>query len=202
MNTKQPEPSQIVLRYDGDVAIQWLPKSVMRFENKINQNARSYDIDANLVALIMTFESGGYTRADSGAAQGLMQVTPYTGQDIAKKFVHEPRDEFDLFDVDTSIEFGAAYLGYLRNEFCANATKISPMSCAEIIAAGYNGGPGAANSLQSGKGLEAEETVIYSRNVYNAYREKSANKSPTYQRWYEAGGKRLIDSAQAEMQRP
>lgn len=196
LQSDKPVPA---LKYSGGMSVTWLPKTVQRFDSKINTMAKRYNIDANLVVLIMTFESGGYTRADSGQARGLMQVTPYTGQDIAKKFVQTPREQFDLFDVDTSIEFGAAYLSYLRNEFCPDEREISPTACAEIIAAGYNGGPGAANSLMSGNGLKAEETVIYSRNVYNAYREKSADQSPTYQRWYAAGGKRLIDSALSEM---
>lgn len=198
----KPNDSTPALKYAGGMDITWLPESVRRFETNINTMAKRYDIDANLVALIMTFESGGYTRADSGFARGLMQVTPYTGRDIAKKFLQTPRETFDLFDPDTSIEFGAAYLSYLRNEFCPDDTKLRGANCAEIIAAGYNGGPGAASSLLSGKGLPAEETAIYSRNVYSAYREKSANKSPTYQRWYAAGGQRLIDSALAEMKNP
>lgn len=199
MNTiSQNQPPQPALRYADGVNIRWLPETVRRFDDTINQMAQRYDIDANLVALIMTFESGGYSKADSGLARGLMQVTPSTGQDIAKKFTKTPRKQFNLFDTDTSIEFGAAYLNYLRNQLCSDASKISSATCAEVIAAGYNGGPGVANNLREGRGLEIEETVIYSRNIYNAYREKNADESPTYQRWYEAGGKTLIDKAKAE----
>lgn len=179
--------------------IPWLPETVLRFKKEIEHQARRYDINANLVAIIMTLESGGYTKADSGQAQGLMQITPYTGSDIATKFIHEPQKDYDVFKPKTSIEFGAAYMSYLRKEFCSHVAESDGSYCAELIAAGYNGGPGAANSLYKGEGLHDVQTATYARNVLNMWRERGARQSPTYLRWLSAGGQSLITAAQNEM---
>ena len=68
----------------------------------------------------------------------------------------------------------------------------------ELLAAGYNGGPGAANSVEQGKGLRDTQTVIYSRDAFNMWRERHSAKSPTFDRWKERGGFRLIDKAKTE----
>jgi len=66
----------------------------------------------------MTIESGGYSKAGSSAdAQGLMQVTPPTAKDIAAKYLKKPASSYDLMDPRTSVEFGSAYLAYLRKNF-------------------------------------------------------------------------------------
>lgn len=65
------------------VTISWLPESVKHYNSDIQSAAKQYDIDANLIAIIITLESGGFARANSGVAEGLMQVTDYTGGDIA-----------------------------------------------------------------------------------------------------------------------
>jgi soluble lytic murein transglycosylase-like protein len=185
------------VRYDGSgVDIAWLPKTVVRFEKDITKQAQRYNVDPKLIAIIMTLESGGYTKADSGQARGLMQVTPYTGDDIARKFLHSKREKYDLFDPQTSIEFGAAYLSYLRTEFCDHT--MNEDYCVELIAAGYNGGPGAANSLYKGSGLQDVQTATYSRNALNMWRERRAPKSPTYDRWLAAGGQSLVTAAENE----
>lgn len=192
INDKRPA---MPYRHSG-VTIQWLPHTVMRFKSQIEKQSQRYNIDANLVATIMTLESGGYSKADSGQAQGLMQVTPYTGGDIATKYLKQPAKKYDLFDSDTSIEFGAAYLAQLRDTFCGHVGEMDPEQCAELIAAGYNGGPGAANSLFKGEGLTDTQTVFYSSNVRNMWRERSAISSPTYERWLADGGQRLVDAAE------
>lgn len=182
----------------GGVTIPWIPDSVKRWDEQIQLNGEKYDIHPNLIAIIMTLESGGYTRADSGEARGLMQVTPYTAGDIAQKFLKEPISDYDLFDPATNIEFGTAYLAYLRNTFCVPEDNLSSNECAELMAAGYNGGPGAAGSLYRGEGLSDMETVGYSRDARNMWRERAATVSPTYDRWRERGGQSLIDAGDAE----
>jgi hypothetical protein len=37
--------------------------------------------------------------------------------------------------------------------------------------------------------------VIYSRDAFNMWRERHAGNSPTFDRWKERGGQRLIDAA-------
>jgi len=176
----------------------WLPATVKRWQAPIDEMARKYSVDPDLIAIIMTLESGGYAKADSGVAQGLMQITPPTARDIATKFLKQPAKTYNLWNPRTNIEFGTAYLAYLRDQFGAADQSPSWNSTVELIAAGYNGGPGAASSLEQGKGLHDPQTIIYSRDAFNMWRERHASTSPTFDRWKERGGSRLIDLANGQ----
>lgn len=192
------EPANNLVYQNGGVSIRWLPDTVTRWNDEIGTAAEKYNIDADVIAILMAIESGGYSKADSGVARGLMQVTSYTGGDIAKKFLKEPRTEYDLLDPATNIEFGAAYIAYLRDTFCVPEDNLPSNECVELIAAGYNGGPGAAGSLYRGEGLKEMETIGYSRDARNMWRERLADTSPTYTRWLERGGQSLVDAARKE----
>lgn len=177
----------------------WIPQTVKRWNGPIAEMAQKYNVDPNLVAIIITMESGGYSKAKSEAgAQGLMQVTLPTAKDIAAKYLKKPQKTYNLMDPRTNIEFGTAYLAYLRSEFGEASQGPSWNATVELMAAGYNGGPGAANYLEQGRGLEDTQTVVYSRDAFNMWRERNAAKSPTYDRWLERGGSELIDLAKAE----
>jgi len=188
----QPTP----LTAGSGITIPWIPATVKQWEQPINQMAQKYNIDPDLLAIIMTMESGGYTKADSGQAQGLMQITPPTAGDIASKYLKKPVTSYDIWDPETNIEFGAAYLAHLRDVFGGSSQGPSWNTTVELIAAGYNGGPGAANSLEKGEGLHDMQTVAYSRDAYNMWRERHATSSPTFDRWKERGGINLIQKAQ------
>lgn len=177
------------------ITIAWIPPTVKRWEKPIDAMAQRYNIDPNMLVIIMTMESGGDPRADSGYAYGLMQVTPATGQDIARKYLREPVTKYDLWDPETNIEFGAAYLAHLRDIFGTQVQGPSWDATVELVAAGYNGGPGAASSMVQGKGLTGTQTVVYSRDAYNMWRERHAPNSPTFDRWQERGGSNLLNAA-------
>lgn len=189
---------QTPLPYQANgITASWIPASVRKWEPQITEAAKKYNLDPNLIAIIMTIESGGNPNAKSGAgAQGLMQITPPTAKDIAAKFLKESRTDYDIYDPKTNIEFGAAYLSYLRKEFGEAEQRPSWNITVELVAAGYNGGPGAANSVYKGEGLNDTETVVYARDAFNMWRERRATKSPTFDRWKERGGDSLIKSAQ------
>jgi soluble lytic murein transglycosylase-like protein len=174
----------------------WIPPTVRKWDKPINEMDKKYDIDPNLIGIIITLESGGYSKAHSEAdAKGLMQITPPTARDIAAKFLKEPAKKYDIYDPRTNIEFGTAYLAWLRDEFGEPSQGPDWNSAVELIAAGYNGGPGAANRLEQGRGLTDVETVIYSRDAFNMWRERYSKVSPTYDRWKERGGIDLINKA-------
>lgn len=191
------EQTPLPYRQQG-VTIPWLSTTFKKWSPEITAQAKKYNIDANFVAIIMTLESGGNPKANSGVAKGLMQVTDYTAKDIAARYLQNPVKTYDLYDPKTSIEFGVSYLAHLRDVFCDYKDGPSWSACTELIAAGYNGGPGAANSLFKGEGLTDTETVIYSRNAFNMWREKAAEISPTFDRWKEAGGQNMIDAAKKQ----
>lgn len=174
----------------------WIPKTVKQYEQDIDDMAKKYNIDPNLIAIIITMESGGYTKAKSEAdAEGLMQVTPPTAKDIATKYLKKPVKNYNLFDPRTNIEFGTAYLAMLRDEYGTAKQGPSWDSTVELIAAAYNGGFGAANAIEKGEGLNDTQTVVYSRDAFNMWRERHAQKSPTFERWKERGGSELIEKA-------
>jgi soluble lytic murein transglycosylase-like protein len=179
------------------ITAKWIPETVARWHEPIEEMAKKYDIDPNLLAIIMTMESGGDPKADSGQAQGLMQIAPATGGDIAKKYLKTPVNSYDLWDPKTNIEFGAAYLAHLRDVFGSRTQAPSWNETVELVAAGYNGGPVAANNLEQGRGMEGTQTVVYSRDAFNMWRERHAEKSPTFDRWKERGGVSLIDGARS-----
>ncbi len=186
----------VPIHYKAATAVPaWMPQTVRHWDGLIEQTAAKYNIDANLLRIVMTIESGGYAKADSGQAVGLMQITPTTGSEIAKKHLKTARASYDLYDPATSIEFGAAYLVYLRGVFCDAADDPTGNVCVELITAGYNGGPGAANNLFKGAGLTDIQTVSYSRDALNMWRERVSMSSPTYERWLARGGQDLIDKA-------
>lgn len=176
----------------------WIPATVKRWRGTITEMSKKYDVDPNLVAIIMTLESGGYSKANSGVAQGLLQITPPTAKDIATHYLKTPQSKYNLWDPRTNIEFGTAYLAQLRKEFGNAQQEPSWDSSVELVAAGYNGGPGAANNLEQGRGLHDIQTLSYSRDAFNMWRERHASTSPTYDRWLERGGSTLIDMAKAE----
>lgn len=190
-NAKTP-----ILYQSAGITADWIPPTVKHWDIQINEMAKKYDIDPNLVAIIMTLESGGDAKAKSEAdAVGLMQVTLPTAQDIAAKFLKQPVSKYNLQDPATNIEFGTAYLAYLRDEFGTAAQGPDWLRTVELVAAGYNGGTGAANNLEQGKGLADTQTVVYSRDAFNMWRERVSGKSHTYERWKERGGSELLDAA-------
>ncbi len=176
----------------------WVPDTVKHWSGTINEMAKKYDIDPNLVAIIITMESGGNAKAKSEAgAQGLMQIMPATGSDIARKYVKEPVGKYDLLDPKTNIEFGTAYLAFLRDYFTTDQPGPDSIATVELIAAGYNGGPGTAAALEKGEGLRDTQPVIYSRDAFNMWRERVSKTSPTFDRWKERGGSSLLTAATA-----
>jgi soluble lytic murein transglycosylase-like protein len=177
----------------------WIPATVKHWQPQIDAMAKKYNIDPTFLAIIMTMESGGDPNANSGEAVGLMQITNPTAKDIASKYLKKPVTKYNLYDPNTSIEFGAAYLSYLRNTFGDYTQAPSYDLTAEAVGTGYNGGPGAATDLLEGNGVVDEQTVLYSRNVLYFWRERHASSSPAYLRWRdEAGGIRLIQAAEAD----
>jgi soluble lytic murein transglycosylase len=178
----------------------WVPSTVKKWEPQIDQMAKKYQIDPNLIAIIMTMESGGNPKAKSEAgAVGLMQITPITGKDIANMYLKEPRAKYNLEDPATNVEFGTAYLALLRKTFGDWRQGPTWDQTVEQVAAAYNGGFGAANSLIKGQGMTDTQTVVYSRDAFNMWRERHAAKSPTFDRWKERGGQALIDDAKKQI---
>ncbi len=177
----------------------WIPQTVKHWNPLIGEMAKRYNVDPTAIAILMTMESGGYAKAASEAgAVGLMQITPPTAGDIAKKYLKKPVQKYNLLDPRTNIEFGAAYMAHLRDEFGDSSQGPSWDYTMELVAAAYNGGPGTAGKFYDGQGMTDTQPVVYSRDALNMWRERKAQDSPTFDRWQERGGSILLDLAKSK----
>ena len=200
---EQADPLSPLRPENGDsessLTIEWLPPTVKRWGPLIEKHSSDYDIDPNIVAIIMTIESGGDPLADSGVATGLMQFTDDRARDTAAKFLHAPTSTYDLKDPDTAIEFGVANIRHLIDEFGTSSQGPSWDETVRLIAAGYYGGEGAAITYRD-KGLEGihdQGTHNYIRFVSTMWKERHDDKSFTYRYWYEqSNGKALVNNAE------
>lgn len=183
------------------LAIEWLPDTVKRWQPQLEKYGAEYSIDPNLLAIMMTIESGGDPNADSGVAKGLMQITAPTSQDINNRLMKTKKDHFDLKDPDTSIEFGAVYVRSLIDQFGNANQGPSWDETVSLVAAGYNGGSTAAQLYKDKKwqGLEGydRQTLNYTRYVRVMWQERHDPLSFTYRYWYDTGnGKALVQNAE------
>jgi soluble lytic murein transglycosylase len=106
----------------------------LRHEDVIRQQAAAKGLDAALIAGVIYTESrfrDGQT--SSAGALGLMQITPATARDIARKSGGTLFEIEDLATPQVNISYGAYYLRYLLNRFGGNQT---------LALAAYNGGEG------------------------------------------------------------
>ncbi|HSD79708.1 MAG TPA: lytic transglycosylase domain-containing protein [Solirubrobacteraceae bacterium] len=106
----------------------------LRHEDIIRQQARDKDLDPALIAGVIYAESKFRDgQVSSAGAQGLMQLTPGTAKDIARK---SGGTAFRLDDLDTpqvNISYGAYYLRYLLDRYGGNEA---------FALAAYNAGEG------------------------------------------------------------
>jgi soluble lytic murein transglycosylase len=99
------------------------------------QPAQGYTLDRALVFAFMRAESGFDPRAESHVgARGLMQVMPATAQYIAASSDLELPHGNALFEPETSIVFGQAYLEHLLQRPSIGDNLV-------YLAAAYNAGP-------------------------------------------------------------
>lgn len=104
----------------------------LKYSEQVEKYAAEFSLDKYLVYAVISTESGFDEKAQSRAgAQGLMQLMPATAEWINEKYSLNENAE-NLFDADTNIRLGCAYLSYLFSRF-GNEKKVI---CA------YNGGEG------------------------------------------------------------
>ncbi|MFP7724038.1 lytic transglycosylase domain-containing protein [Lysobacter sp. D1-1-M9] len=123
----------------------------------IRREAAKYDIDPAWVAAEIRAESIFNPQARSPAdARGLMQVLPGTGAAVARRIGVPWRGGESLYDADTNIVLGTAYLRQLLDEYGGQPY---------FAIAGYNAGPTPLNRWRSQRpGMDPDfwiETISY-----------------------------------------
>ena len=116
-------------RYWDDIALRF----PMPYENLFQRRAAKAGIDTNWARAIARQESAyqPYARSHVGA-RGLMQLMPKTASSTAKKNKVPYRRTSDLYNPETNISLGVAYLAEMQKRFNDNQVYAT---------AAYNAGP-------------------------------------------------------------
>jgi hypothetical protein len=137
----------------------------LQVDNLVQQTAKKYNVDPDLVHRMITQESAYNPRAVSKVgAQGLMQLMPATAAGLGVK---------DSFDPAQNIEGGTKYLASLLQRYGGDTNK---------ALAAYNAGPG---NVDSGKAAGFKETQDYVRRI-NGGAAPSATDTPSLSSDFEA----------------
>jgi len=106
----------------------------LEHEELVTENARLHGIDIAWVFAVMRQESAFMSNARSHAgAMGLMQLMPSTARQVAKNVLKTPPPRRqDLFEPDTNIALGSAYLKQMKGRLGDSAV---------LATAAYNAGP-------------------------------------------------------------
>jgi len=158
----------------GSLSSNFSPQ-VLFWSDDILKWAHDFQLDPNIIALVMQIESCGYAQAHSNAgAMGLFQVMPF----------HFGHDE-NPYDPSTNATRGLAYLA--RSLELANGRL-------DLALAGYNGGH---LMIQNAPSLWPDETQRYVYWGVRIYSEIGKYESipPTLQEWLDAGGEQLCKQA-------
>jgi soluble lytic murein transglycosylase len=140
----------------------------LRHDDIIRQQAADKDVDASLIAAVIYAESRFDADAESHAgARGLMQITPDTASDIARRSGGTAFEEGDLGTPQINIAYGSYYLRWLLERYGGNET---------LAVAAYNAGTTNVDrwivrdpSMKPAE-IPFPETRAYVRRVFDAQR--------------------------------
>jgi soluble lytic murein transglycosylase len=138
----------------------------LRHEDIIRQQAREKELDPTLIAAVIYAESRFRDQTSHAGARGLMQVTPDTARDIAKRSGGVQFVEADLATPQVNISYGSYHLRFLIDHYGGNE---------DLALAAYNAGQGNVDRWLGRMGAEFSvdqipfpETRHYVRNVQQA----------------------------------
>jgi soluble lytic murein transglycosylase len=153
-----------------DQAIQELTLP-LRHEDIIRQQAGEKGVDASLIAAVIYAESRFRDQTSDAGARGLMQITPDTALDIARRSEAQTFVLKDLGDPQINISYGTYHLRDLLDLYGGN-----------VIAAlaAYNAGPGNVDRW-GGSDLKLENIRFPET---RAYVEDVLDKQDEYRREY------------------
>jgi len=152
----------------------------LRYDDIIRQQAREKNLDPALIAAVIFVESRFIAgRTSPAGAEGLMQITPETARDIARR---SGGTRFTVADLDTpqiNISYGSYLLRELLDRYGGDL--------AAALAA-YNAGPGNADKW-GGSSLKAQdipfpetrayvEKVLRAQEDYRARYDKELGPAP------------------------
>jgi len=201
---RQPDPSPqsplggapVAMDVPASAPPAWMPETVTRWWHLFEASGARHGVDPVLLAIVCLAESGGGATARSGAgATGLMQVMPATARGIAAERGISDFSVDQLYDPQVSVDFGAYYLAQQLRAF-GRADDADWLESVRNAAAAYNAGPGGAQRWIRSGTLPAE-TRSYIGWIGGMWAERHDAASPTFDRWMQSGGSRLVRAAQS-----
>ena len=131
----------------------------------IENYAKKYNVDSNIIASIINAESSFNNRAVSSAgAVGLMQVLPQTAQWVCKKQGESYYPE-KLIDANFNINVGTYYLKYLINKFKNLDIAICAYNAGEGVVSEWLKNEEYSDDNKTLKTIPYPETKNYLKNV-------------------------------------
>lgn len=114
----------------------------VKYQKIVTKYCEMYNLEPALIYAMINTESRFDRRAVSNVgACGLMQIMPTTSEEIAEKL---GEDDFDIFDVETNIQFGCYYIRYLIDRYNdivlgLSAYNAGPSNVDNWIKSGFSG---------------------------------------------------------------
>lgn len=103
----------------------------IKYENIVNDSAKRYNIEPELIYAVIKSESGFDANAKSSAgALGLMQITPDTFDWLQTYTKEEFMGTNELFNPQVNIRYGTLFLSMLRGKYDSE----------ELVLCAYNAG--------------------------------------------------------------
>jgi soluble lytic murein transglycosylase len=140
----------------------------LRHDDIIRQQARDKGLDPALIAAVIYAESHFRDQTSRAGARGLMQITPETAHEIARRSGGTEFEQGDLATPQINIAYGSWYLAWLVDHYGGNET---------LAVAAYNAGTGNVDRwIVDDPDLRADEipfpeTRAYVAKVLDARRE-------------------------------
>jgi soluble lytic murein transglycosylase-like protein len=167
--------NQSITNPDAPLAEFYAPE-VLRWRSQIEDWAKEYDVNPNVIAIVMQIEScGDPTAISSAGAMGLMQVMPF----------HFDNGE-NMINPDANVKNGMTVFYECLTQFADWDLGLA-LAC-------YNGGPRVTMIDQSAWAQETQSYYRWATGMWNDV--KSGKKtSDTLSEWMQAGGSRLCTTA-------
>lgn len=122
----------------------------MKYTEIVEKYGAEYGVEPELVYAVIKTESSFNPDAVSDArAEGLTQITPETFEWLKSK-LGEENENLSLYDPETSIKYGAFFLGYLIDEFENTDTAL----------AAYHAGRGRVNGWLENKKISPDGVTL------------------------------------------
>jgi soluble lytic murein transglycosylase len=130
----------------------------LRHDDIIRQQARDKQLDASLIAAVIYAESRFTDATSHAGARGLMQITPQTADEIARRSGGTQFRQDDLAEPQINISYGSWYLRWLMKRYGEN----------EMLAvAAYNAGTGNVDRwIAADPGMNADEIPFPETKAY------------------------------------